>query len=141
MLGCWTSPGSLSTKISNTVTMQCSFCVTAGVRQREASIHLGLRKIRTAARCYVVERRPACAPAGIRWRARRDPRGAALDVPVVFSRAADGQIPGAVIGHRTLDRKHAAIVIGYDQEERFGRIGVGHGVIIRKTTDLENYLA
>ena len=54
----------------------------------------------------------------------------ALDVPLVVPRAARGGLPGLIISHRALDRKEAAVMVGDDQEERFGRAGVGHGGIL-----------
>ena len=48
---------------------------------------------------------------------------AALDVALVFSGAAGGQIPRAVIGHRTFDAEQASVEIGDDQEEDGAGVG------------------
>ena len=55
-------------------------------------------------------------------------RRAALDMTLFFPRAAGGQIPRAVIGHRTLDAKQSRIEVGDNQEERLARVGVGHAL-------------
>ena len=41
-----------------------------------------------------------------------------------------GGVPWPVVGHRALDREHAAIIIGDDQVEWLRGIGLGHEVII-----------
>jgi hypothetical protein len=48
----------------------------------------------------------------------------AHDTTVLFARSAGGQVPGAVIGHWTLDGEQAGIEVGDDEEERSGRVGV-----------------
>jgi hypothetical protein len=37
-----------------------------------------------------------------------------------------GGFSGSNVGHWTFDREDAAVMVGDDQEERLGRVGVGH---------------
>ena len=67
----------------------------------------------------------------VRWNSaasasRSVPRRTAHDAPLFFPRAAGGQVPWAVIGHRTLDGEQPGVEVGDDQEERLGRVGVEH---------------
>src|SRR5262249_33478249 len=45
-------------------------------------------------------------------------------------RAAGGEIPGCVVGHRTFEAKQPGVEIGDDQEEWLGRLGLGHSARI-----------
>jgi hypothetical protein len=45
---------------------------------------------------------------------------------IVIAGKPRGDNPGSVVGHRTFDGEHAAIVIGDDEEKRGGWLG-GHG--------------
>jgi hypothetical protein len=39
-----------------------------------------------------------------------------------------GFVPGSVVGHRAFDGEKSPIVVGDDEVERRGAIGVGHGL-------------
>jgi hypothetical protein len=55
---------------------------------------------------------------------------AAPDLTVPVPRAADGRLPGLIVGHRAFDQEEAAVVADDDQEERDGQPSVGHGLIL-----------
>ena len=48
----------------------------------------------------------------------------ARDAVLVATGRLGGSFPGPVVGHRAFDREDAAVVVGDDQEERLGRVGV-----------------
>ena len=54
----------------------------------------------------------------------------ARDAVLVAAGKLGGGFPGPIVGHRTFDREDAAVVVGDDQEERLGRVGVIGDVII-----------
>ena len=52
---------------------------------------------------------------------------AAHDAALLVAGIGGGFVPGPVVGHRAFDGEHAAVVVGDDEVERLGGIGVGHG--------------
>jgi hypothetical protein len=48
----------------------------------------------------------------------------ARDAVLVAAGKLGGGFPGPIVGHRTFDREDAAVVVGDDQEERLGWVGV-----------------
>ena len=55
---------------------------------------------------------------------------AAHDATLMVAGIAGGFVPGPVVGHRAFDGEHAAVVVGDDEVEWLGGIGLGHGRIL-----------
>ena len=58
--------------------------------------------------------------------------------------ALGGQVPGSVIGHRTLDGEQAGVEVGDDQKEWLGRIAAASGSmtgeLLQREPDLQSDL-
>jgi hypothetical protein len=57
---------------------------------------------------------------------------AAFDRPLMVAGTEGSVLPRSVVGHRAFDAKEPLVVIGDDQEERFGGWGVKHGGMIAR---------
>src|SRR5271156_3652043 len=55
-------------------------------------------------------------------------RRAAHDMPFPVASAARGGLPRLIVCHRTFDRKETPVEVGDDQEDRYDRASVRHGV-------------
>lgn len=59
--------------------------------------------------------------------------GTADDVPLlIVAGMAGGIVPWPVVGHRTFDAKEPPVMVGDDQEERDGRVRVGHAGLVAR---------